>query len=281
MQRKGRLLACFARAFGLQVGPYVMLRDHNQNEIEVAIEKRGGKVYFADGWAFLKTFYGILAGAWVTFIFANRHLFLVEVRNLYGGELEYPRLDPPLRMMLETQGAKDYRKSFVGYGSNVLFLPTVFCHTMVKQLTSEDVTSGVLVSGDFFPVTLLLYDTCLDLLLDVCFFMCFQKLNWLGFCQSALPAKPSEITLIDYLGYPWKLVMEFGPDGDMTCLFKGAWQDVCRARLLVEGSSLKFGVVESSNNNVMYLCAPRMLVLKTMLSPSASAGGTGPSYRFE
>jgi len=79
MQRKGRLPACFARAFGLQVGPYVMLRDHNQNEIEVAIEKKGGKVYFADGWAFLKTFYGILAGAWVTFIFANRHLFLIDL----------------------------------------------------------------------------------------------------------------------------------------------------------------------------------------------------------
>jgi len=25
-----------------------MLRDHNQNEIEVAIEKKNGKVYFAD-----------------------------------------------------------------------------------------------------------------------------------------------------------------------------------------------------------------------------------------
>jgi hypothetical protein len=48
MQRKGRLPACFARGFGLQVGPYVMLRDHNQNEIEVAIEKKNGKVYFAD-----------------------------------------------------------------------------------------------------------------------------------------------------------------------------------------------------------------------------------------
>lgn len=177
-----------------------MLRDHNQNEIEVAIEKKNGKVYFADGWSFLKNFYGILAGGWVTVIFANRHLFLIEVRNLFGDELEYPRLNPPLRMMLETQSAKDYRKSFVRYGSNALFLPTVFCHTMVKQLTSEDVSSGVL------------------------------KLNWLGFCQSSFSARPTEITLIDYLGYPWKLMMEFGRDGDMTCLFSGEWQGcVCCA----------------------------------------------------
>jgi len=44
--------------------------------------------------------------------------------------------------------------------------------------------------------------------------------------------------------------MEFGPDGDMTCLFSGEWQAICNARLLVEGSNVKFGVTESSNNKV-------------------------------
>lgn len=122
---------------------------------------------------------------------------------------------------------------------------------MVKQLTSEDVTSGVL------------------------------KLSWLGFCQSALPTEPTEITLIDYLGYPWKLQMEFGSDGDMTCLFKGEWQGVCSACLLAEGSTVKFGVTEASNNNVMYLCPPQMLVLKTRLPPSSNVGENGASYHFE
>jgi len=109
-----------------------MLCDHNQNENEVAIEKKNMKVYFVDGWSFLKNFYDILVGAWVTIIFANRHLFLIEVRNLFGDEFEYPRLNPPLRMMLQTESANNYRKSFVRYGSNALFLPTVFCHTRVK-----------------------------------------------------------------------------------------------------------------------------------------------------
>jgi len=71
---------------------------------------------------------------------------------------------------------------------------------------------------------------------------CIQKLNWLGFCQSAFPAEPNEITVIDYLGYPWKLLMEFGCDEDMSCLFSGEWQAMCNARKLVEGSSIKFGV---------------------------------------
>jgi len=73
---EGRLPACFARGFGLQVGPFVILCDPNQNEIEVAVEKRNGKVYFVDGWAVLKNFYRILAGSWITVILANRRLFL-------------------------------------------------------------------------------------------------------------------------------------------------------------------------------------------------------------
>lgn len=73
---EGRLPVCFARGFGLQVGPFVILRDPNQNEIEVAVEKRNGKVYFVDGWAVLKNFYRILAGSWITVIFANRRFFL-------------------------------------------------------------------------------------------------------------------------------------------------------------------------------------------------------------
>jgi hypothetical protein len=57
--KKGRLHACFARGFGLEVAPFVMLRDLNQNAIEEAVEKKNGKVYFADGWEILKRFYKI------------------------------------------------------------------------------------------------------------------------------------------------------------------------------------------------------------------------------
>lgn len=62
----------------------MLLRDPNQNEAKVAIEKKkNGRVYFTDGWTFLKSFNGILGGAWITIIFANRHLFLMVVRNLH------------------------------------------------------------------------------------------------------------------------------------------------------------------------------------------------------
>lgn len=56
--RKGRLPAYFARVFGVQVAPFVVLRDPNCNEIEVAVEKRNDKVYFTDGWPFLRNYLG-------------------------------------------------------------------------------------------------------------------------------------------------------------------------------------------------------------------------------
>lgn len=59
---EGRLPVCFARGFGLQVGPFVILRDPNQNEIEVAVEKRNGKVYLVDG---LGCFWRIFTGFWL------------------------------------------------------------------------------------------------------------------------------------------------------------------------------------------------------------------------
>jgi len=103
--------------FGLLVAPFVMLCDPNQNEIEVAVKKKNGKVYFTDGWSFLNFFYGILVG----------------------------HFNPPQRMLLQNHSANEYRNSFIRYGSNALFLPTSFCHTIVKELTVADVTS-ILVS---------------------------------------------------------------------------------------------------------------------------------------
>lgn len=95
----------------MKVAPFVLLRDPNQNEVEVAVEKKNGRIYFTDGWSYLKSFYGILGGAWVTIVFANRHLFLVRLRNLHGEELLYPAFNPPRRMLLQNQGANEYRNS--------------------------------------------------------------------------------------------------------------------------------------------------------------------------
>ena len=133
--------------FGLQVAPYVMLRDPNGNEVEVAIMKKNGRVYFHEGWDFLKSYYGISLCGWVTLTYANWHLFLMEIRNLQGVELAYPRHTPPKRLVLQDERARAYRHSTVRNGEGAFVLPNNFYHTIVKVLTTSDISSGMLVSG--------------------------------------------------------------------------------------------------------------------------------------
>jgi len=102
--------------FGLEVAPFVMIRDPNQNEIELGVEKKNGKVYFSAGWEILQRFYKIHGGTWITVVYANRHLFLFEIRNMHGEELVYPQFNPPQRLLLHNQRASDYINSFIRYG---------------------------------------------------------------------------------------------------------------------------------------------------------------------
>jgi len=123
-----------------------VVRDQNHNEIELAVEKKNGKVYFADGWEILQRFYKLFGGTWITIVYANRHLFLLEIRNMHGEELMYPQFNPPQKLLLQNQRATDYRNSFIRYGYNAHFLPTKFSHLLVKELSDADLTSGMLVS---------------------------------------------------------------------------------------------------------------------------------------
>lgn len=105
-------------------------------------------------------------------------------------------------------------------------------------------------------------------------------MNWLGFCQSAFRAGKTESTVIDCLGYTWKLFTDFCHE-QLSCVFSGEWQALCSARKLIEGAKIKLGVTGAANNRVVYLCAPPMLVLRTKMPPSASIGENGPSYQFK
>ncbi|RHN41418.1 hypothetical protein MtrunA17_Chr8g0365871 [Medicago truncatula] len=75
-----------------------------------------------------------------------------------------------------------------------------------------------------------------------------HNLNWLGFCQSAFPAVKTELTVIDFLGFTWKLFMEFCHNEQLSCDFSGEWQTLCNARKLIEGANIKLGVTGAANN---------------------------------
>lgn len=105
------------------------------------------------------------------------------------------------------------------------------------------------------------------------------KLNWPGFCQAAFPHERTELTVVDYLGYTWKVTMDFCYDEGLSCLFSGEWQDLVYARKLSRGTTIELGVTAPDNNRVVYLCPPPMVVLRTKLPPSAGAR-EGGAYRL-
>jgi hypothetical protein len=95
LKRKAKLPACFSREYGMEVAPFVFLRDPCENEIEVKIVKKNGRVYFDDGWSKLKDLYNIRACSWITIIYAKRNLFLFRGETMRYEEFLYPRFSPP------------------------------------------------------------------------------------------------------------------------------------------------------------------------------------------
>lgn len=67
----------------------------------------------------------------------------------------------------------------------------------------------------------------------------------------------------------------------MSCVFSEQWKALCDARKLAKGMTIKLGVTRTTNNRVVYLCAPLMLVMRTKMPPSAGASEGGPGYQFE
>lgn len=105
----------------------------------VTVKKKNGKVYFADSWEIIQRFYKFFCGTWITVVYANRHLFPFEIRNMHGEELAYRQFNPPPKLLLLNQKDSDYRNSLIRYGYNAHFLPTKFCQLLVKELSNADV----------------------------------------------------------------------------------------------------------------------------------------------
>lgn len=118
---------------------------------------------------------------------------------------------------------------------------------------------------------------CLHLLM---FLQCSHNLDWLGFCQAVLPTERNEVTVVDYLWYTWKLLIDFCNDDGLSCIFTGQWKDLAEPRKFTSGQVIKLGVTGEANNRVIYLCAPPMLVLKTTVQPWPAVVEAGVAYRL-
>ncbi|PNX88194.1 hypothetical protein L195_g044296 [Trifolium pratense] len=58
----------------------------------------------------------------------------------------------------------------------------------------------------------------------------------------------------------------------MSCKISGDWRDICKVHKLAEGTIIKFGVTEASNNRTIYFkLSPYLGVQTTLYAPSTSS----------
>jgi hypothetical protein len=131
-----------ARDIGPYLNNYVILEDPNKNQIEISVEKRNSKIYFAHGWTRLRHFYRLNPGAWITLLYMNPALFKIKVWRITGAEVTYPKTDPPQKLLLP----KQHNQCFPSRPVTYFVSPSRFIHTLEKTLDPSDVGSGILVS---------------------------------------------------------------------------------------------------------------------------------------
>jgi hypothetical protein len=64
-------------------------------------------------------------------------------------------------------------------------------------------------------------------------------------------------------------------------VFSGEWHQLCNARKLVAGSTVKLGVREEANNKVLYLCPHHCWCWDQLCQATTLTGVNGPTYRYE
>ncbi|GAU42993.1 hypothetical protein TSUD_188670 [Trifolium subterraneum] len=110
----GKSPKCFAREFGDVFDPYIIIRDPNDNEIEIHVVKKNNKLYFKEGW--------------------------------WGGQVKYPTDKPPIKRLVSRDviggGNGSYHLSIT---SSILARPRLFVRSYVKKVTSYDVESRTLI----------------------------------------------------------------------------------------------------------------------------------------
>jgi hypothetical protein len=78
--------------------------------------------------------------------------------------------------------------------------------------------------------------------------------------------------LVDWLGFSWKCRLGFQQHPIKTCQISGDWLAICKERNLTEGTVLKFGALNVSNNRVIHFkIYPFIGVRSTFIEPATSA----------
>jgi hypothetical protein len=148
VQPRAKLPAGLTRSFGELIRGYVILQDAKRNNIQIAIERKNNKIYFAQVWSRLRDFYDLTAGGWVTLLYISPLLFHIKVRRITGLEVIYPESIPPSNLLLLEKPDEQPANGPVAYFS----APQTYIHVLHKSLTSEDINSGSLVRISLYVI---------------------------------------------------------------------------------------------------------------------------------
>ncbi|GAU45089.1 hypothetical protein TSUD_85750 [Trifolium subterraneum] len=195
--------------------------------------------------------YNIWFGAWITFSYINPRLLTISLATRWGSHFKYPINNPPVRCLLDKSGVGHRLTSFPSDASINMPIPQrYFLRTVVKKLTVYDVQSGTLV------------------------------LPWTGFGKLEILAPSSSLWLVDYTGarYSCKSTFSINANGELYSKISGDWANLCRAHGLSEGSSVRFTLPKSCNNNIMYVFVNPQIGIDTTLTYPLGDGTELPLF---
>lgn len=122
-----------------------MLCDPAGNMFQVAVEVRYAEAYFIQGWTAVGRFYGLNLGAWARLVFVAADMFLVNFTDRLDHPVFYP-LPAKIFLLRHPPRVVEYPRAdlVASHYANICKKPDFF-HTLEKELTLTDVTSGFLV----------------------------------------------------------------------------------------------------------------------------------------
>ena len=149
------LLNMFAGDFDDQIGLYATLVDPNNNEFHMLVKRFNGSVFLTKGWPALVDLYDIRLGAWITMNFVGLGRFTINLKDMVGWMIIYPKFDPPMRIVVE-------RVDVNGYVPNGILPPYQHCHvnfqfSYEKRLSST--TKNQCSIWSYKKNTLIFYNT--------------------------------------------------------------------------------------------------------------------------
>lgn len=124
-----------------------MLCDPAGNFHQVAVEVRYAEAFFVDGWTAIARFYGLQMGGWARLVFVGADVFLIHLRDRLDNAVTYP-LPAKVFMLRQPTRLVEYPRSDMlatHHYAEICRKPDLF-HTMEKDLSHTDVTSGFFVS---------------------------------------------------------------------------------------------------------------------------------------